>query len=239
MLATWHLWMYFRPCLNKSFMFPLDSNVMHVPLCVIVISFLWLLIIYMAFWCNLLRSWSITNVKYQVHQTLTLYLCFLFFVWFFGSNCNHVWLACVSVSVSVWSVAEGGVSSNLGHSRDGKVNSAVQHREIKTQNTHGMDTYRQAHKRRYLWETMLMWKGQDPHWGVTAVCHLPACLQTYVLRVWESGSCAFWCLCDVPHGRQKDNVTVQKESSAEYKREPRDLSVNFLKVLHLVNHYFH
>lgn len=38
----------------------------------------------------------------------------------------------VSVCVSVWSVAEGGVSSNLGQSRDGKVNSAVEHRDMET-----------------------------------------------------------------------------------------------------------
>ena len=68
----------------------------------------------------------------------------------------------VSVCVSVWSVAEGGVSSNLGQSRDGKVNSAVKHREIETHTytqTHTIDKYtyrhieKQAHKRRYLWET--------------------------------------------------------------------------------------
>lgn len=38
----------------------------------------------------------------------------------------------VSVCVSVWSVAEGGVSSNLGQTRDGKVNSAVKHRDRDT-----------------------------------------------------------------------------------------------------------
>lgn len=52
----------------------------------------------------------------------------------------------VSVCVSVWSVAEGSVSSNLGQTRDGKVNSAVKHRDrdIDTQ-THTYDIETDKH----------------------------------------------------------------------------------------------
>lgn len=90
---------------------------------------------------------------------LTVSAC-MFFCLFFVYPVNVSLCVLVSVCVSVWSVAEGGVSSNLGQSRDGKVNSAVKHREIET-HTHDMDrdkhTYRhtekQAHKRRFLWET--------------------------------------------------------------------------------------
>ncbi len=58
--------------------------------------------------------------------------------------------------------------------------------------------------------------------------------------------CAFLEPCDIPHGRQKRqcNSEARSEREAEKRengtgREPRELSVNFLKVLHLVNHYFH
>lgn len=57
---------------------------------------------------------------------------------------------------------------------------------------------------------------------------------------------AFWELCDIPHGRQKDNVAGKQRVRRKWKnrangrgREPGELSVNFLKVLHLVSHYFH
>lgn len=52
----------------------------------------------------------------------------------------------VSVCVSVWSVAEGSVSSNLGQTRDGKVNSAVKHRDRDTDTqTHTYDIETDKH----------------------------------------------------------------------------------------------
>ena len=49
---------------------------------------------------------------------------------------------------------------------------------------------------------------------------------------------------DVPHGRQKDNSAaqcgwMQEGELDERGEEPGEFSVNFLKVLHLVSHYFH
>lgn len=90
----------------------------------------------------------------------------------------------VSVWVSVWALAEGRVSSNLGQTRDGKVNAAV---KLKDRDAHAQmrkrdkdvekhaygQTERRAHKRRYLWETRLMWKGQNSH-GIHR-CTPPTC----------------------------------------------------------------
>lgn len=51
--------------------------------------------------------------------------------------------------------------------------------------------------------------------------------------------------CDIPHGKKRQcNGEARSTREAEKRKngkgsEPRELSVNFLKVLHLVSHYFH
>lgn len=103
----------------------------------------------------------------------------------------------VSVCVSVWVLAEGCVSSNLGQTRDGKVNAAVKlkdrdaHAQMRKRDqdvekhTYGQ-TERRAHKRRYLWETRLMWKGQNSH-GIHR-CTPPTCAAFISV-------CASVCVC--------------------------------------------
>lgn len=58
--------------------------------------------------------------------------------------------------------------------------------------------------------------------------------------------CFLEAVCDIPHGRWKRqcNGEVKSEREAEEREnrrggEPGELSVNFLKVLHLMSHYFH
>lgn len=62
------------------------------------------------------------------------------------------------------------------------------------------------------------------------ICHLPACVCVYggaCRCVWADPGveamrvplCAFWEPCDIPHGRQKDNVTVEREARGKQRRE--------------------
>lgn len=73
-----------------------------------------------------------------------------------------------------------------------------------------------------------MWKGQDTHWGFAGVCQLPvyvcegACMSVLadgrvaVMRVLVF---AFWKPCDIPHGKQKDNVRVKRGARGKKRRE--------------------
>lgn len=96
----------------------------------------------------------------------------------------------MSVCISVWTVAEGGVSSNLGQSTDRKVNPAMEHCEIDTHtdthkiltetNTH-IDT-ESTHKKKIFMGNMTREK-VETHTGD---------LQVYATYLHV---CVLWCSC--------------------------------------------
>lgn len=101
-----------------------------------------------------------TKIFRSFQEFLGLKCCQFLYAFSGPHACVFVLCVCVctSVCISVWTIAEGGVSSNLGQSRDGKVNTAVEHRATDTHtHTHNIDsvkhTYRHwkasTHRKRY------------------------------------------------------------------------------------------
>ncbi len=151
----------------------------------------------------------------------------------------------LSVCVSVWSVAEGGVSSNLGQSRDGKVNSAVKHRERHTythaqyrQTSTHIDTLKSKHTKEdiygkhdscekvkihtgdfQVYATYLCVYGGARMCVCVCVCVCVSVLAGAMVEAMRVSLSAFLEPCDIPHGRQKDNVTVKRGARGKQRRE--------------------
>lgn len=78
-----------------------------------------------------------------------------------------------------------------------------------------------------------MCKGQDSHrgfagvatdldvciWRCTHLCMSVCVLAETRVEAMRVPLCAFWEPCDIPHGRQKDNVTVRRGARGKQSRE--------------------
>lgn len=140
----------------------------------------------------------------------------------------------MSVCVSLRFLAEGSVSSNLGQSRDGKVNSAVKHRDSDEEtDTHATQTsthidWKASTQKKIFMRNMAHVKRSRFTMGIC--CYMPptcigVCesagmcvlvdLSAYAMRV---PLCALSEPCDIPCGR-KDNGTVKRGAQGKQRRE--------------------